>query len=384
MRLSTARATTLLLTLAAGATAFVPDLLAAAPPTLITLDAPTAPNAIEVADLRAAASLETEARERAADPLTTIPSEGPGPAISTDSAGSTVEPSDSGDRDTRTTPPTASATDSTTDSTIAPTTDSTIAPTTDSTTVAPQMTWGPAGNDGSIPPPPPLLVSTVGDSSMMFMNAGLAKALGPERWQPVPTEYARWTDGTGGFDRHGCGPTGDSLRIYFSQSVGPLEPRFNHPDELEHTCDWRRWIPGGLELAQPDVVVASWGPTTMWGWERDGKMVDLTDPVIRTAVAQAHAEVRDAMLEAGVQHVIWVAYPPIVWRPYFERNREEQPWSRPAVADELFELLTELDDTVVDLRDMNDPANFGDGLHFTEIAAAVAAQRILAALPDGG
>jgi hypothetical protein len=377
MRLSTARATTLLLTLAAGATAFVPDLLAAAPPTLITLDAPTAPNAIEVANLRAAPSLEPDAGERVSDPsLTTLPSERPGPAVSTDSTGSSVEPSHSGDHDAGTT----STTDSTIASTIASTTDSTIP----STTLASRVAAGPSAGNDEVMPSPPLLVSTVGDSSMMFMNAGLAEALGPERWQPVPTEYASWTDGTGGFDRHGCGPTGDSLRIFFSQSVGPLEPRFNHPDELEHTCDWRRWIPGGLELAQPDVVVASWGPTTMWGWEHDGKMVDLTDPVIRAAVARAHAEVRDAMLEAGVQHVIWVSYPPIVWRPYFDRNREEQPWSRPAVADELFDLLTELGDTVVDLRDMNDPANFGDGLHFTETASAVAAQRILAALPDGG
>ena len=53
MRLSIARTTTLLLTLAAAATSFVPDLLEAAPPTLITLDAPLAPSALEVADLRA-------------------------------------------------------------------------------------------------------------------------------------------------------------------------------------------------------------------------------------------------------------------------------------------------------------------------------------------
>ena len=230
---------------------------------------------------------------------------------------------------------------------------------------------------------PPLLVSTVGDSSMMFMNAALAAALGPDRWQPVPTEFARWTDGTGGFDRHGCGPTGDSLRIFFSQSVGPLEPRVNHPDELEQTCDWRRWIPGGLELAQTDVVVASWGPTSMWGWERDGRMVDLTDPVIRQSVASAYAEVRDAMLAAGVQHVIWVAYPAVVWRPYFDRNREDQPWSRAAVADELYSILAEFGDPVVDLRDMADPANFGDGLHFTDSASAIAAQRIVDTLPDG-
>lgn len=227
----------------------------------------------------------------------------------------------------------------------------------------------------------PLLVSTVGDSSMMFLNASLAAALGPERWQPVPTEFAQWTDGTGGFDRHGCGPTGDALRIYFSASAGPLETRFNHPDDGAETCDWRNWIPGGLEIARPDVVVASWGPTSMWGWERDGQMVDLRDPVIRAAVAAAYVEVREAILAAGVDEVIWVAYPPVVWRPYFDTNHEEQPWSRPEVADELFVLLTELGDRVVDLRDLADPANFSDGLHLDDAAAAQAAARIVAALP---
>jgi len=366
-----------LLTLAAIATAFIPDLLDAAPPTLIMLDAPAAPSAMEVEDLRTAASVEAAS---AADDTESTHDTQPS-AVSDVSAVSVSEPNDSSTNTSSSTVSTNSSTSSTT--TVAPQgmprpslgIDETGAPPADSALAD-------AAADDADAPAPALLVSTVGDSSMMFMNAGLAAALGPERWQPVPTEYARWTDGTGGFDRHGCGPTGDSLRIYFSQSVGPLEPRFNHPDDVEQTCDWRRWIPGGLELAQPDVVIASWGPTTMWGWERDGQMVDLTDPVIRVAVADAYAEVRKAMIAAGVQHVIWVAYPAIVWRPYFERNREEQPWSRTAVADELFELLTELGDPVVDLRDMNDPADFGDGLHFTETASARAAQRILAALPD--
>ena len=373
----------MLLTLAAAATAFVPDLLDAAPPTLIMLDAPVAPSAIEVADLRAAASIEAAS----ADDDTESTPDTQASDVSDVSDVSEVSVSEPNDNSTNASSTTGSATAATRSSTNS------------STTVAPQGVPRPslgideadsppadadAAADDADAPAPALLVSTVGDSSMMFMNAGLAAALGPERWQPVPTEYARWTDGTGGFDRHGCGPTGDSLRIYFSRSVGPLEPRFNHPDDVEQTCDWRRWIPGGLELAQPDVVIASWGPTTMWGWERDGQMVDLTDPVIRAAVAEAYAEVREAMIAAGVQHVIWVAYPAIVWRPYFELNREEQPWSRTAVADELFELLTELGDPVVDLRDMSDPADFGDGLHFTETASARAAQRILAALPDAG
>jgi len=351
------------LTLAAASTAFVPDLLDAAPPTLITLAAPTAPSAIEVADLRASAAPAVPETTAGTAATTSVHVANSAPERSDESVAHAAE---------------------TADSPIA--TNSSVAIAQAAAPVTPLATMpatGAAGNgiDVNASPPAPLLVSTVGDSSMMFMNAGLAAALGPERWQPVPTEFARWTDGTGGFDRHGCGPTGDSLRIYFSQSVGPHEPRYNHPDEVEQTCDWRRWIPGGLELAQPDVVVASWGPTTMWGWERDGQMVDLTDPVIRASVKQAYSEVREAILAAGVQQVIWVAYPPIVWRPYFDRNQEEQPWSRPAVADELFELLTELGDPVVDLRDMADPTNFGDGLHFTDAASAIAARRIVAALP---
>ncbi len=348
------------------------------------LDAPTAPSAIEVENLRAAASLEAEST--GGDTESTPDTQSPDVRVS--------EPNDDD-----TSP--SSTTAATTGSTIPSAGSSTISSTGSSNTVGPKPNPQPSLSIDATDSPPtgsahvdpdaagtptsPLLVSTVGDSSMMFMNAGLAAALGPERWQPVPTEYAQWTDGTGGFDRHGCGPTGDSLRIFFSQSVGPLEPRFNHPDDdVEQTCDWRRWIPGGLALAQPDVVVASWGPTTMWGWERDGQMVDLTDPVIRVAVAEAYNDVREAMIAAGVQQVIWVAYPAIVWRPYFERNREDQPWSRPAVADELFDLLTEMGDPVVDLRDMNDPDDFVDGLHFTETASARAARRILTALPHGG
>lgn len=219
-------------------------------------------------------------------------------------------------------------------------------------------------------------IATAGDSSMMFMNASIADALAGS-WIPVPETLAEWTSGTGGLDRNGCGITGDQLDFYYAPDVGPRATRFNHAPVPESTCDWGRWIPAALDLSNPDVLVVSFGPSSMWGYGVNGTAVDLTDPELYSIMLAAHRDLETAARSGGVGRVVWIAYPPVVNTVIAEQTTFAQFATNPEVSDMYFTLLNELDGDVVDLRDLVEPSLYRDGTHFDEDGAAVAATRIL-------
>lgn len=217
-------------------------------------------------------------------------------------------------------------------------------------------------------------VGTMGDSSMMFMNAAIARQLGP-MWTSVPAEFAEWTSGTGGFDRNGCGVTGDDYLITPNLTGHLHWPADHHDPVPEWTCDWRRWIPAAVRLAEIDTMVVSWGPTSMWGFEIDGAVTYVGDPTTSLGydeLRRRYLEARQALLDADVDEIVWIAYPKV----FLSRLPDDQPWNWDHSVDAYRDLLASFGDEVVDLRDMGDPANFIDGVHFNDAAATRAAERI--------
>lgn len=219
-------------------------------------------------------------------------------------------------------------------------------------------------------------VSTAGDSSMMFMNAEIAKAL-PGEWIAAPEDWAAWTSGTGGLDRNGCGVMGDQLDFYYTPDVGPRATRFNHAPEPESTCDWTRWLPEALRASQTNVLVASFGPTSMWGYGIDGAPVDITDERLRSILLDSHREFERSARSLGVEKIIWFSYPPVVNTVIAEKSSLDQYSEDPRVSDAYFELLTEVSNDVVDLRDLVDPDLYADGTHFNDRGAAIAAEKLI-------
>lgn len=236
----------------------------------------------------------------------------------------------------------------------------------------------PAGSpDEDLPSDEPVVrLVTAGDSSMMFMNAAIAEAL-PGQWVPVPPSFAEWTSGTGGLDRNGCGATGDAIEFYYNAEIGPRATRFNHAPEPESTCDWSRWFPDAIELSEANVLVVSFGPSSMWGYRVADRIVDLTDPDLRAIMSEAHRDFASAARSRGVERIIWAAYPPVVNRKVAETSSLPQYSENPAVSDAYFDLLSELEGAVLDLRDLRDPTLWRDGTHLNDEGARVVARRLL-------
>lgn len=227
--------------------------------------------------------------------------------------------------------------------------------------------------------PVPPKVATFGDSSMMFMNAEIAKISGIS-WIPVPSSLAVWTSGTGGFDRNGCGVMKDApFALYKGGEVG--YPAGNHGPKPELTCDWEKWVEQASDLAKPEVAIISYGPTSMWGHVLEGgDPLTILDANVYASVLDAHEKFRETLSKVGVRKFVWVAYPHVATEMLPKSTFQSQYWNNPMVANRYYELLVETGDTVIDLRDMNNPENFVDGTHFTKEAAKVAASRIQAAL----
>lgn len=224
-------------------------------------------------------------------------------------------------------------------------------------------------------------IATAGDSSMMFMNAAIAEAL-PGQWIAAPASLADWTSGTGGLDRNGCGVLGDELDFYYTPDIGPSPPAGNHAPNPESTCDWERWIPEALEMSDPEVLVVSFGPSSMWGHAVDENSTDLTNPTTYATVLDAHRRFESAARNAGVTHFVWFAYAPIHDGNIAQRSSMTQFWARPEVSDAYFELLSELSGEVIDLRDLTATSHYRDGTHLTKDSAALAAQRLAGHVRD--
>ncbi len=226
-----------------------------------------------------------------------------------------------------------------------------------------------------------LRVGTAGDSSMMFMNAAIADAI-PQNWVSVPEALAIWTSGTGGLDRNGCGAFGDDLDFFYNPELGPLPMRNNHAPEPELTCDWTKWLPDAFAEMDLDVLVVSFGPSSMWGYDVGAGPVDLGDPTLVERLRSAHQAIALEATAAGVKELIWVAYPPVINTDIQQRSPHPQYATNPDQADRYFALLSSLDGGVVDVRDILDEQYYVDGTHFGELGAAIAAERIADAVDE--
>ena len=246
----------------------------------------------------------------------------------------------------------------------------------------------------------PLRVSAVGDSSQMFMDGAweaFAAANSQDLvWVEPPTDLAVWTSGAdswirdtapglklslphdgpqGGIDRQGC-------PLVYELMMRPLEiwPLFKsetmHSATPVSTCDWHLWVPQALAAMRLDVLVASWGPTSMWEYQLpDGHISFVGNPDF-DAVMVAHMHDFEVMAAAFGTSVLWVSYSPKM--PVVQPAR----WSFPESGDALASLLLQRECSS-DLRLVvrADP-EFGwyqDGYHFT---AAGAARAVASIAPD--
>jgi peptidoglycan/LPS O-acetylase OafA/YrhL len=180
-------------------------------------------------------------------------------------------------------------------------------------------------------------ISGAGDSSQMFANATWQAwaAANPAAvtWVTPPESIVPWTSGAdswirdvaadaglelahdgpqGGLDRQGCPLVHDlPIRPKFGWRYGFFDSGELHSPTPEATCDWRKWVPGGLAEMDVDVLVATWAVTAMWNYELpDGRSVQVGDPAFDAILAEEMAEF-EAMAAGYGTRVLWLTYQPI-------------------------------------------------------------------------
>jgi peptidoglycan/LPS O-acetylase OafA/YrhL len=231
----------------------------------------------------------------------------------------------------------------------------------------------------------PIRISAGGDSSARELDPALRAyaAAHPEQvtWVDAPDPLG-WTSGAGGVDRSGCGVL-FRPRVRITPSMPWDDQASHHVAVPERSCDWHRWLGPMLAEMRVEVLVVSFGPTSMWDFEIGGRALAVGTPEVDRRLEAAMVEYESVAREHGAE-VLWVAYPEV---PGYEEARasgflDRQGWSRPERADAFARLVGRRScsaDLRVLVRDEPDRTWFSDGLHFGPEGAAYAVSRLVSA-----
>jgi peptidoglycan/LPS O-acetylase OafA/YrhL len=243
----------------------------------------------------------------------------------------------------------------------------------------------------------PLRISGAGDSTQMFLDGAWQAfaAAHPDdlTWVTPPADLAIWTSGAdswirteapkvnlslphdgpqGGIDRQGC-PLIYDLNIRAVETM-----RFSASDKLHSatpiaTCDWHLWIPQALAAMHLDVLVVSWGVTSMWEYEMpDGVHSHIGNPDYDALMTERMTEFEQMAASYGTK-VLWTTYVPK------QPDTDAARWTYPEIIDALASLIMARP-CAADLRPLirDDPSFhwYQDGYHFTPDGAARAVAAI--------
>ena len=250
-------------------------------------------------------------------------------------------------------------------------------------------------------PKRPLRISAAGDSTQMFMDAAwqVYAAANPSdlTWVLPPDDTLIWTSGAdawireeaprahlslpfdgpqGGLDRQGC-PLIYDLLIRPEPGFRFFESAKLHSATPVESCDWHDWIPAALATMHLDVLVVSWGTTSMWQYEMpDGSTSYIGRDDYDSLMAARMIEFEEMAAQYGTT---------VVWTTYAPKPRADNPdrWTLPETAD-LLAAVTLQRPCTSDLRTFvrSDPRFdwYQDGYHFTANGAARAVASIAADL----
>lgn len=165
--------------------------------------------------------------------------------------------------------------------------------------------------------PPKIRLSVAGDSTMTHIGAALyawAQTSPAVEWVIAPEDIQPWTGGPGspeyGLERPGCGLLGTyPFRWRASDPTGANEmANRGDLDEPYHTCDWRQWVPSALSRMDLDVLVVSYGVSSMWEHQIDGQWHHAGEPEYDSVLASTMDEFERLAAQYGTK-VVWIAYP---------------------------------------------------------------------------
>lgn len=167
------------------------------------------------------------------------------------------------------------------------------------------------------PVAPKIRLSVAGDSTMTHIGAALdawAETSPLIEWVNVPVDLQDWTGGPGspeyGMERPGCGLLGAyPFRWRASDPVGASEQANRAGlDEPYHSCDWHEWVPDALSRMNLDVLVVSYGVSSMWEHKIGSKWYHAGQPKYDSLLASTMDELERTAAKYGTR-VVWVAYP---------------------------------------------------------------------------
>ena len=165
--------------------------------------------------------------------------------------------------------------------------------------------------------PPKIRLSVAGDSTMTHIGAALyawAETSPVVEWVIAPEDIQPWTGGPGspeyGLERPGCGLLGTlPFRWRASDPTGADEMgNRTGLDEPYHSCDWRQWVPSAMSRMDLDVLVVSYGVSSMWEHQIGDQWHHAGEPEYDSVLASTMDEFERVAAQYGTK-VVWVAYP---------------------------------------------------------------------------
>jgi len=269
----------------------------------------------------------------------------------------------------------------------------------------------PAIGVGGVPsttraPKRPLRISGAGDSTQMFMDAAWQAyaAANPSdlTWVSPDAELAVWTSGAdswirdvaptvplslahdgpqGGLDRQGC-PLVYELEIRAIDTMNFIPSEKLHSPTPLATCDWHIWIPPALARMHLDVLVVSWGVTSMWEYLMPDTSISYIGEPAFDAIMLQHMRDFEAMAASYGTFVLWVTYLPVS-----PAGGPSARWTLPQTIDTLAAMLLDRECSA-DLRPLvrSEPNYpwYQDGYHFTAEGAARAVAWIAPSITQCG
>lgn len=233
--------------------------------------------------------------------------------------------------------------------------------------------------------PAKIRLSVAGDSTMTHIGTALQAwaATSPSiEWVVAPEDIQPWTGGPGspeiGLERPGCGLLG-TLPFRWRASDRNGAPEMANRaglDEPYHTCDWRQWVPDALSRMDLDVLVVSYGVSSMWEHKIGSKWYHAGQPKYDSLLAATMDEFERTAASYGTR-VVWVAYPYVAVDPGLipVGDKSYRAMEDPKVTDAVAE-MTLARPCAVDLRPMflaePDFAWYYDTDHMTPEGAAKA------------
>lgn len=242
--------------------------------------------------------------------------------------------------------------------------------------------------------PAKLRISVAGDSTMTHIGSALNAWAGTSdivEWVYPPDDIQPWTGGPGspeyGLERPGCGLLAKyNFRWRASDKVGANENANRAGlDEPHVSCDWREWVPSALSRMNLDVLVVSYGVSSMWEHNINGKWLHAGQPKYDQVLAATMDEFEREAAKYGTK-VIWVIYPYVSVAPGLipAGDSSYRAMEDHAVTDAVA-AMTQARPCWADLRPMYlaDPGFqwYYDTDHMTPEASARAAAEIVPAIP---